>query len=391
MAEINGRANSFSGIPNLTGCILSSLNDYIVLFNGSGHSIYSNRVLSPLFNSNKRPSRHGNFHGSLSSASKLSGDLAGDRGLSSDIHADADADIPDDNEMSILLDVECPDLITDLKYALSQGAAFSGQSLTRRSIIFSDVYAHGVIVDYTLSPLSMEAESLQELIEDSYAILLSLRITPPALSMKAALGQLLDAANHTLLYPPADAVEFGAMTSNSGSIIRNGVMSSGTVNGNSSSSFKAGTFGYEFELTMTDKVDLIRRVLDEILVTLIPRSHKIVDGVTGATTDGITLPSTDPATASSTPQRQALMSIGASGFDLSGSETPDLADITQWDFDVFTMVKKSALAGVMWRLVDSLGITSELKMSSSVLCGFIHGTWGVAVRACVCTDGCVTV
>ena len=67
----------------------------------------------------------------------------------------------------------------------------------------------------------------------------------------------------------------------------------------------------------------------------------------------------------------SLIPVGATGFDLSG--TPALSDITQWDFDVFSVSEKTALAGVMWRLVDSLGLASDLRINTSTLCGFIQG------------------
>jgi hypothetical protein len=248
-----------------------------------------------------------------------------------------------------------------------------------------------VIADYTLAPLTMEADQLQELIEDSYAILLSIRITPPAMSLKTALGGLLDAANHILLYPPADAAEFGAMTSNSGSILRHSRSSSGLFCGSSGGAAMSekserspgmGRGGvYEYDLTMTDKVDLIRRALDEILVTLNPRPERTKGPTVGESAIGETaietLPATPADSASSSTTRltvlpvPSLIPVGASGFDLSG--TPELSEITKWDFDVFSVSEKSALAGVMWRLVDSLGLAAELRISTVTLCGFIQG------------------
>ena len=95
-------------------------------------------------------------------------------------------------------------------------------------------------------------------------------------------------------------------------------------------------------------------------------------------------PRAPPATSSSTgpghtagPGAGAGAGAGAANahhegvlIDLSG--TPALADITQWEFDVFSLTDKAALTGVMWRLLDALGVADALGVKPSALSGFVQ-------------------
>ena len=54
------------------------------------------------------------------------------------------------------------------------------------------------------------------------------------------------------------------------------------------------------------------------------------------------------------------------------SGVPELATMSVWEFDVFDIPDKRVLMGVMWRLIDALGVGSDLGVSESSLQGFVQ-------------------
>ena len=51
---------------------------------------------------------------------------------------------------------------------------------------------------------------------------------------------------------------------------------------------------------------------------------------------------------------------------------PDLSTMSVWEFDVFDIPDKRVLMGVMWRLIDALGVGQDLGLNDSALRGFVQ-------------------
>ena len=218
----------------LTASVLTSLQDYITVFNGSGHAIYYNKELTPLCHCRRPSSRNG---------------------FQPDINMD---------ELNITTDLDCQELQNDIQKALREGVAFAG-GLSKQAVLKCDAYPDGLMIYYELNKLSMDMEALTEYTEDKCAIVLVIRpLVPasPSVSVHDSLEGVLDNINGILLHTLSPASITTAIRSRSSS----GYDFVPTSGGSSGAAMPV-----ESLWTIAERVDLIRRSLDELIVTLHPR------------------------------------------------------------------------------------------------------------------------
>ena len=156
----------------LTASVLTSLPDYITVFNGSGHAIYFNKELTPLVHR-----RHRN----------------GGNGFQPDINMD---------EINITTDLDCHELQIDIQHALQEGILFMG-GISKQAKLICDTYPDGLMIHYELNKLSMDMDALTEYTEDKSAIVLLIRpliSASPTVSVHESLADVLDSINGILLH-----------------------------------------------------------------------------------------------------------------------------------------------------------------------------------------------
>ena len=125
-AAVRGRSGSQALAVNLTFNILASLRDYVILMNGSGHSIYTNKDITLLLRM-KAPSLSGHVEPSQA------------------------------EEVNLLQELECPELQADIRAMLKAGndaqAPSSGthHTVAHYSILCSDAHPDGLAIEYELS------------------------------------------------------------------------------------------------------------------------------------------------------------------------------------------------------------------------------------------------
>ena len=345
-AAVRGRSGSQALAVNLTFNILASLRDYVILMNGSGHSIYTNKDITPLLRM-KAPSLSGHVEPSQA------------------------------EEVNLLQELECPELQADIRAMLKAGndaqAPSSGthHTVAHYSILCSDAHPDGLAIEYELSMPTIDQvrdgprrqssrvqsfmsvpvtrlvpahahhsqDVLQEYTEDKFAVLLVIRV--PHGSVHEYLSGVVDAVGGLLLHlPPAGN------------------------NSNSSSSGAArvdGSSGGEETAPVADQVDLLRRSLDELLVTMSPRGPPR-GPVAAATDDG---------------HHNGVL------VDLSG--TPSLSDITTWEYDVCALTDKVRARSAPTSLLSSTPLVltfrpCHLAFSNCHLSGGVDGGHVAASR-----------
>ena len=218
----------------LTASVLTSIQDYITVFNGSGHAIYYNKELTPLCHRRRQSSSNG---------------------FQPDINMD---------ELNIATDLDCHALQSDIQQAMKEGVSFTG-GISNQAVLKCDAYPHGLMIHYELNKLSMDIEALTEYTEDKCAIVLVIRplvTASPSVSVHDSLAGVMDTINGILLHtlsPSSNITTTNRSRSASG-------LEFGSNHGTSGRSMPV-----ESLWTIAERVDLIRRSLDELIVTLHPR------------------------------------------------------------------------------------------------------------------------
>ena len=222
----------------LTASVLTSLPDYITVFNGSGHAIYFNKEFTPLVHRRRQN---------------------GENGFQPDVNMD---------ELNITTDLDCVELQIDIQRALQEGVLFLG-GVSKQAVLRCDSYPHGLMIHYELNKFSMDIEALTEYTEDKCAIVLVIRpliAAAPSVSVHESLSGVLDSINGILLHtlnPESNITT--TVRSRSASGLEFGSSHGGLI-GSSGSAIPV-----ESLWTIAERVDLIRRSLDELIVTLHPR------------------------------------------------------------------------------------------------------------------------
>ena len=209
---VRGRSASQALAASLTSSILASLRDYIILMNGSGHSIYTNQDITPLLRMK---------------TSSLSGHVEPSQA----------------EEVNLLQELDCPELQADIREALKAGAAPSSSgasaplAMAHHSILCSDLHPDGLAIEYELTLPSVDQvraasftsnppthphsphrippqELLQEYTEDSFAVLLVIRI--PRGSVHDYLSGVVDAVGGLLLHLPPGRSSSSSSSSGAG-------------------------------------------------------------------------------------------------------------------------------------------------------------------------------
>ena len=222
----------------LTASVLTSLPDYITVFNGSGHAIYFNKELTPLVHRRRQN---------------------GENGFQPDVNMD---------EINITIDLDCVELQIDIQRALQEGVLFLG-GVSKQAVLRCDSYPHGLMIHYELNKLSMDIEALTEYTEDKCAIVLVIRpliAAAPSVSVHESLSGVLDSINGILLHTLSpDSNITTTVRSRSASGLEFGSSHGGLIGSSGS------VIPVESLWTIAERVDLIRRSLDELIVTLHPR------------------------------------------------------------------------------------------------------------------------